>query len=90
MSRNRPTNDVSKRQTARDVSAADLTPTPALSGADIRALRHEQSISQAVLARYLNVSTGLISQWEREERHPTGTALKLLALVRAKGLKAVA
>jgi putative transcriptional regulator len=43
-----------------------------------------------VFARYLNVSTGLVSHWERGEKRPQGASLKLLALVAKKGLKGVA
>jgi DNA-binding transcriptional regulator YiaG len=39
---------------------------------------------------YLNVTTGLVSQWERGEKHPRGASLKLLTLVAKKGLQAVA
>ena len=49
-----------------------------------------ESASQAVFARYLNVTTGLVSQWERGEKHPQGASLKLLALVAKKGIQAVA
>jgi putative transcriptional regulator len=43
-----------------------------------------------VLARYLNVTTGLISQWERGEKHPAGASLKLLSLIEWRGLDAIA
>jgi putative transcriptional regulator len=43
-----------------------------------------------VFARYLNVTTGLVSQWERGEKHPRGAFLKLLALVSRNGLEMVA
>ena len=51
----------------------------------IRALRLRERASQAVFARYLNVTTGLVSQWERG-----GASLKSLALVAKNGLQAVA
>lgn len=38
----------------------------------------------------VNVTTGLVSQWERGEKRPAGPALKLLTLVREKGLAAIA
>ena len=44
----------------------------ALAGAEIRALREREGASQAVFARYLNVTKGLVSQWERGEKHPAG------------------
>jgi putative transcriptional regulator len=43
-----------------------------------------------VFARYLNVAVKLVGEWERGEKRPSGPSLKLLALVRAKGLDAVA
>ena len=45
---------------------------------------------QAVFARYLNVTTSLVSQWERGEKRPRGASLKLLTLVAQNGLDAVA
>ena len=53
-----------------------------------RALR--ERVSQAVLAHHLNVGTKLVSDWERGVKRPSGPSLKLLALVRAKGLDAIA
>jgi putative transcriptional regulator len=35
---------------------------------------------------YLTVAVSTVSQWERGERRPTGTAPKLLHLVEGKGL----
>jgi putative transcriptional regulator len=43
-----------------------------------------------VFARYLNATTGPISQWERGARHPQGASLKLLLLVAKNGLATVA
>jgi putative transcriptional regulator len=67
-----------------------LTPVAALSPAQIRRIRVREKASQAVFARYLNVTTGLVSQWERGEKRPSGASLKLLTLVAKKGLQAVA
>jgi putative transcriptional regulator len=36
------------------------------------------------------VTKGLVSQWERGEKKPVGASLKLLTLVRQKGLDAIA
>ena len=52
--------------------------------------RLRENASQAVFARYLNVTTGLVSQWERGEKRPRGASLKLLTLVAKNGLGAVA
>jgi putative transcriptional regulator len=61
-----------------------------LSPEEIRTLREREGARQAVFARYLNVTTGLISQWERGEKHPQGASLKLLTLVAKHCLGTVA
>ena len=53
-----------------------LTPVREMAPEDIRALRLREHASQAVFARYLNVTTGLVSQWERGEKRPRGASLK--------------
>lgn len=50
----------------------------------------ERIVRRPLFARYLNVTTGLISQWERGEKHPQGTSHKLLSLVVKHGLGTVA
>ena len=78
------------KQTMRQFDESCLTPVRALTPAEIRALREREGASQAVFARYLNVTTGLVSQWERGEKHPQGASLKLLSLVQKGGLATVA
>ena len=46
--------------------------------------------SQTVFANYLNVTSSLVSKWERGEKRPSGASLKLLSLVEKKGLATVA
>ncbi len=76
--------------TMREFDEMSLTAIPRLKPRQIRDLRLREGASQAVFARYLNVTTGLISQWERGQKRPQGTSLKLLALVARNGLEAVA
>jgi putative transcriptional regulator len=78
------------KRTMKEFDELCLTQVERLSAAQIRRIRTREKASQAVFARYLNVTTGLISQWERGEKHPRGAALKLLTLVAKKGLQAVA
>jgi putative transcriptional regulator len=78
------------KATMRDIEAFCLTNVKVLSGRDIQALRAREGISQAVLARHLNVGTKLVSDWERGAKRPSGPSLKLLTLVRAKGLDTIA
>jgi putative transcriptional regulator len=81
---------VMDKRTMREFDDLCLTPVRPLKPREIRALRLREGASQAVFARYLNVTTGLVSQWERGEKHPQGASLKLLALVAKSGLGAVA
>jgi putative transcriptional regulator len=78
------------KQTMRKFDEACLTPVRPFAPEEIRSLREREGASQAVFARYLNVTTGLISQWERGEKHPQGASLKLLSLVAKHGLATVA
>ena len=78
------------RQTMRKFDEACLTPVRPLTPEEIRALREREGAMQAVFARYVNVTTGLISQWERGEKHPQGASLKLLSLIARHGLGTVA
>jgi putative transcriptional regulator len=77
-------------KTMRDFDASCLTTVKDLSPKQIANVRKRAGVSQAVFASYLNVTTGLVSQWERGEKHPQGPSLKLLALVQKKGLDAIA
>jgi putative transcriptional regulator len=81
---------VMDKRTLREFDEMCLTPIKPLQPEEIRALRLREHVSQAVFARHLNVTTGLVSQWERGEKHPQGPSLKLLSLVAKKGLDAIA
>ena len=81
---------VMSKRTMRKFDEMCLTPVEGMAPEDIRALRLRENASQAVFARYLNVTTGLVSQWERGEKRPRGTSLKLLTLVAKNGLAAIA
>jgi putative transcriptional regulator len=78
------------KQTMKAFDEMCLTKVTELSPDEIRSLRLREKASQAVFARHLNVTTGLVSQWERGEKHPRGASLKLLTLVAKKGLQSVA
>ena len=78
------------KRTMRRFDEMCLTPVRDMTPEDIRALRLREQASQAVFARHLNVTKGLVSQWERGEKRPRGASLKLLTLVEKNGLGAVA
>jgi putative transcriptional regulator len=60
-----------------------------ITGDDIRKLREDAHLSQAVFARYLNLTTGYVSQLERGAKRPSGPALVLLNVIRRKGIAAI-
>ncbi|MCP3732171.1 DNA-binding transcriptional regulator [Sphingomonas sp. MG17] len=77
-------------ETLRSFDKACLAPIPVIEGAEIRALRERERVSQPVFAAYFNVSRNLVSDWERNVKRPGGPALRLLSIVQRKGLQAIA
>lgn len=67
---------------------ADRVAEP-ITGGEIRSLRERAHLSQAVFARYLNLTVGYVSQLERGAKRPTGPALVLLNVIRRKGINAI-
>jgi putative transcriptional regulator len=78
------------RKTMRKFDVLCLTPIQEMTPSKIRALRNREKASQAVFAAYLNVTPSLVSKWERGEKNPQGTSLKLLSLVAKRGLEIIA
>ena len=78
------------KSTMRRFDESCLTPVQEFTAQEIRALREREQVSQAVFAYHLNVSKDSVSQWERGKKHPAGPSLKLLSLVKKKGLAAIA
>lgn len=78
------------KATMRGFDASCLTLVEQLSAKEIQRMREREGVSQAVFAQHLNVKTKLVSEWERGEKKPSGPSLKLLSLVKAKGLDAIA
>lgn len=78
------------KKTMKEFDESCLTPVKKIAPRAICRLRNREKASQAVFARHLNVPVSLVSQWERGEKRPSGSALKLLALVKKRGLAAIA
>lgn len=78
------------KKTMRDFDESCLCPAEELTPAEIRTIRESEHVSQPVFARYLNVSKNLVSDWERGVKKPGGPALRLLTLIRDKGLRVFA
>ena len=74
----------------REFDTSCLTTAEPLSAKEILKIRELEGVSQGVFARYLNVKPKLVGEWERGEKKPSGPSLKLLAIVKARGLNAIA
>jgi len=77
-------------RTMREFDALCLPPVRDLSAAQIKRLRMRNKASQAVFAAYLNTSPSTVQKWEQGQKKPNGPSLKLLNLVKNKGLAALA
>ncbi|RJF88513.1 helix-turn-helix domain-containing protein [Oleomonas cavernae] len=75
--------------TLRHLGAAGVPAEAPIGPEDIRAIRQAARLSQAVFARYLNMTPGYVSQLERGVKRPTGPALALLNIIRRKGIDVV-
>ncbi|UIY45870.1 DNA-binding transcriptional regulator (plasmid) [Methylobacterium radiotolerans] len=77
------------KATKRRFDVACLTPVEPLPPEAIKRIRDTANMSQAIFAMALNVTTSLVSQWERGEKKPSGPSLKLLSLAAHKGIEAI-
>jgi putative transcriptional regulator len=77
------------KETMREFDTSCLTAVEPLTAREIAAIRRRAGVSQGVFAHYLNVKPKLVSEWERGEKRPSGPSLKLLSLVKTKGLDAI-
>jgi putative transcriptional regulator len=75
--------------TARLLGPETLSTAKPISSKQIRKIREKANLSQAAFARYLNLTTGYISQLERGIKQPKGPALALLNVIRRKGFEAI-
>jgi putative transcriptional regulator len=75
--------------TIRNLGPQALCTAESISGEEIRTLRERAHLSQAVFARYLNLTVGYVSQLERGTKQPKRPALTLLNVIRRKGLEVI-
>ena len=76
--------------TMRRFDVLCLPPVRACSADDVRRIRQQANVSQAVFAAVLNVGKATVCAWEQGSKSPSGPALKLLDLVERKGWAALA
>lgn len=79
-----------RKETMRSFDISCLTSPASLNPRQIKTLRQRNHVSQPVFARYLNTSESTVQKWETGAKRPSGTALKLLTIVRKHGLKVLA
>ena len=75
--------------TMREFDRLCLPPIEPLEPNQIKEIRESSRVSQAVFAAALNTSVSTVQKWEIGQKRPTGTALKLLHLVRKQGLESI-
>ncbi|HEX7858503.1 helix-turn-helix domain-containing protein [Xanthomonas perforans] len=75
--------------TARHLGSNTLATAAPISPEEIRSVREGAHLSQAALAKYLNLTTGYVSQLERGTKQAKGPALALLNVIRRKGIEAL-
>jgi DNA-binding transcriptional regulator YiaG len=73
---------VEKQFTVRRVRLGSFT-TPALSAADVTAIRKSLGASQAVFAALIGANVATVRAWEQGVNPPSGVAAKFLAEIRA-------
>lgn len=76
-------------RTMAEINRLTLAPVEPLDKEAIRAIRRETGLDQTTFAAVLGVTMSSVSQWERGEKQPSGPALRLLSIVRRKGVSAV-
>jgi putative transcriptional regulator len=75
------------KETMRGFDESCLPKVKVLQANEIKVLRTQAGVSQAVFAQYLNTTKSTVSQWEQGLKNPNGIAQKLLNVVANKGLR---
>ncbi|MCH9689342.1 MAG: helix-turn-helix domain-containing protein [Gammaproteobacteria bacterium] len=72
--------------TIKEIEALKLDEVKTLDALEIKKMRVKEKLSQAVMARVLNVTASTYQKWERGEVRPKGANLKLLRLAYDHGV----
>ena len=76
--------------TMRQIDAMCLPEKKSFLPEDIKRIRAENHVSQAVFATILGIGKTTVQQWEQGLKRPSGPARRLLDLLDRKGLAALA
>ncbi len=77
------------KATLREIEALAVPEVKEMSAEEICKIREANRLSQPVFAKYLNVGRSTVSQWEQGKKKPSGSAARLLDIVRRKGIGAI-
>ena len=72
--------------TIKEIEILGLNEVKDLNPSEIKIMRAKEKLSQAVMAKILNVTPSTYQKWERGEVHPRGANLKLLRLAYDHGV----
>ena len=75
-----------KPTTIREIETLNLKEIKQLAPEQIKKMRIREKLSQAVLAKILNITPSTYQKWERGEIMPKGANLKLLRLAYDHGI----
>ena len=73
--------------TIKEIEILNLSEVKELEAMEIKKMRLKEKLSQAVMARILNVTPSTYQKWERGEVHPKGANLMLLRLAHDHGIQ---
>lgn len=73
--------------TIKEIEILNLNEVKELEAHEIKKMRLKEKLSQAVMAKILNVTPSTYQKWERGEIHPKGANLKLLRLAHDHGVQ---
>lgn len=73
--------------TIKEIESLNLEEIKVLDSKKIKKMRLREKLSQAVIAKILNVTPSTYQKWERGEVQPKGASLKLLHLVYDHGIQ---
>lgn len=77
-------------QTMRKFDVLCLPPVKNYTPRQIKRIRKQNKVSQAVFAAYLNTTPSTVQKWEQGQKRPSNLALKLLSLIDKHGLALLA
>ncbi|MEK6396670.1 MAG: helix-turn-helix domain-containing protein [Terriglobus sp.] len=81
--------DTFEKITIRHLGEKPVMTAAPITAEQIRETREQGHLSQAAFAKYLNVTTGFVSQLERGTKTAKGPVLALLNVIRHKGIAAL-